>query len=444
MGKLREPLTLLVQNLFPLLLQIMSKLISVPLTEQSATLIREILKSFLATFQITIPPELAAVDVFMIFYKHLITVLEMELPPELLAKTVVDSEIMNRKKSIFWMTKREAIEILYRISHKYGDPKYAESSTKEFSHMIKDKYIGNILEMATKIVKASRDNFIEYTTLNYAIKCLIQGVKNPNTIEIIYPAIPELLTEYIFPQLFVTEANALLWDENPEEFTRQQFDIAEVYLTPRQAGIEMIEHVCTHTDLKGVTTDFHPFLSPLMQFLAKTLVQSLQPGTNTDLRVLDATMFAIGNVSKQIFVYIIYIYIYIYCRYDSLINSVESMLTTYIAPLLKHPIGFIRMRAVWLFDQFHGMRIKDLPALKVTINSIYQLMSDEELPVRVMAANTLHKFLEVKEVPDWLKPELSNLLKLYLKIINELELEELVAGLEVYIYIYIIDLCTNI
>ena len=47
-----------------------------------------------------------------------------------------------------------------------------------------------------------------------------------------------------------------------------------------------------------------------------------------------------------------------------------------------------------------------------------------------MAATSLHKLFDIKGVIEFLKPALKNLLEVYLKLMNEIENEELVSGLE--------------
>ena len=57
-------------------------------------------------------------------------------------------------------------------------------------------------------------------------------------------------------------------------------------------------------------------------------------------------------------------------------------------------------------------------------------MFDTELPVRLTAATSLHKLMHNEECTTLLKPELKNILEIYLKMMTEIDSEELVAALE--------------
>ena len=68
--------------------------------------------------------------------------------------------------------------------------------------------------------------------------------------------------------------------------------------------------------------------------------------------------------------------------------------------------------------------------MQTATNMIYYCLFDKDLPVWVMAATSLHKLFDIKGVIEFLKPALKNLLEVYLKLMNEIENEELVSGLE--------------
>ena len=55
---------------------------------------------------------------------------------------------------------------------------------------------------------------------------------------------------------------------------------------------------------------------------------------------------------------------------------------------------------------------------------------DESLPVKLKAAITLSCLLEYKETIEMLQPELNRILEIYLKLMNEIECEEVFSSLE--------------
>jgi uncharacterized protein YjgD (DUF1641 family) len=57
-------------------------------------------------------------------------------------------------------------------------------------------------------------------------------------------------------------------------------------------------------------------------------------------------------------------------------------------------------------------------------------LHDQDLPVRLTAATSIHKLLYNDIAIEFLKPALKNILEIYLKIMQEIDSEELVSALE--------------
>jgi hypothetical protein len=63
------------------------------------------------------------------------------------------------------------------------------------------------------------------------------------------------------------------------------------------------------------------------------------------------------------------------------------------------------------------------------LNAIYENLNHGDLPVRVFAALALDKLLEHDIAIDFLRPGLESLLKIYLKIMDDMDFDELVKSL---------------
>jgi len=64
------------------------------------------------------------------------------------------------------------------------------------------------------------------------------------------------------------------------------------------------------------------------------------------------------------------------------------------------------------------------------VEAIYQQLFSDSLPVRYDASLALSKMLKNEAALEFLKPALKNLLEVYLKIMEEIDSEELIAALE--------------
>jgi hypothetical protein len=101
----------------------------------------------------------------------------------------------------------------------------------------------------------------------------------------------------------------------------------------------------------------------------------------------------------------------------------------------------MRARACWLYGKFGSMpACFNSPTgqehLKHVLNGIYDNLNHSELPVRVEAALALHKLLCHELSVSFLRPGLEVLLKTYLKIMDDIDFDELVEALKTLVDVY--------
>ena len=91
--------------------------------------------------------------------------------------------------------------------------------------------------------------------------------------------------------------------------------------------------------------------------------------------------------------------------------------------------GPLRSRACWVYHEFY--RIKLSPEhLEAATTGILTCLNDAELPVRLSAATSIHKMLYHKAALQLVQPYLENILGSYLKLMGEIDHEELLSALE--------------
>lgn len=83
-----------------------------------------------------------------------------------------------------------------------------------------------------------------------------------------------------------------------------------------------------------------------------------------------------------------------------------------------------------MYGEFGTFKFKDSNHLKQAVEFIYKQLFDSELPVRLTAATSLHKLMHNDECTSLLKPALKDILQIYLKLMSEIDSEELVSALE--------------
>ena len=115
--------------------------------------------------------------------------------------------------------------------------------------------------------------------------------------------------------------------------------------------------------------------------------------------------------------------------------QMEPMMLQFVVGELQSAQPFLRMRALWMYGELGQFKYKE-EHVKLAIEGIYKCLFDVELPVRLTAATSIHKLLHLEGAAALLKPYLASLLEVYLKLMTEIESEELVSALEELVAFY--------
>jgi len=97
---------------------------------------------------------------------------------------------------------------------------------------------------------------------------------------------------------------------------------------------------------------------------------------------------------------------------------------------------FIRNRAIMVLNSFRKLEYKNIENIKTISDNLFKAISEGDLSHRVNACITAPIFFGHKEIKSILEQHISNILTIYIKIIHEIELEELLIGLEAIIEIF--------
>lgn len=114
----------------------------------------------------------------------------------------------------------------------------------------------------------------------------------------------------------------------------------------------------------------------------------------------------------------------------------EPMLLNNVLHELKSTQPFLQVRACWLYGEFGDFDFNDKEHLKQAIDGIYHNLFSQDLPVRFEAGRAMSKLLDNKVAEEFLKPALGTLLESYLKLISEIDSEEIVSALEKIMTVY--------
>ena len=83
-----------------------------------------------------------------------------------------------------------------------------------------------------------------------------------------------------------------------------------------------------------------------------------------------------------------------------------------------------------MYGEFGDYEFNDQDHIKKAVDGVYKAMFASDLPVRLSAAIAMSKLIKNSTAEEFLKPALANILEVYLKIMNEIDSEELIGALE--------------
>jgi hypothetical protein len=113
-------------------------------------------------------------------------------------------------------------------------------------------------------------------------------------------------------------------------------------------------------------------------------------------------------------------------------------MTTFVLPELRNPQPFLRLRALWMYGEFcNHLKFKEESHMRDIVGLTFEcLHKDPALPVRLAAAISMKELLRNDTACNMLKPHLKEILEAYLKLMTEIESEELVNALEEIVSLY--------
>ena len=132
-------------------------------------------------------------------------------------------------------------------------------------------------------------------------------------------------------------------------------------------------------------------------------------------------------------------------------TNAELMIKQHIFPELSSENGFMKARACWVYGEFASFQFEDEDHLRHALNALYQCLQANELAVRVNAAVSLIRLLDHPAAVEFIRPGLSQVIRIYLKLIDDIDYDELIESLKRIVEVfeeeigpYALDLCQKL
>jgi importin-7 len=318
------------------------------------------------------------------------------------------SEAEQKKLDSKLVCKKWASQILHRFFSRYHDINNLSDNNKTIGVLV-GQFSGLILTGFVNQVFQYGKVYIPELVMNYSFKYLNEAIKWPATCEMLKnmqtadgrAVLAALITDVIIPVMCKSAADEELWQDNAIEFIRREADISRAFYSPACAAGDVLETMCKQG-----------YLQQFLDYLSSSLLLSPVP------LLKEALINAVGTLSSVLL------------DHASLSGRVEAMLQAHVFQDLASPVGFLRARACWAYGRFAAFSFTDPAHQQAALEAVCRLLIDPDLPVRYQAALTVPKILVWKIAKERVAGEISNLLQIYLKMVNEVDSEEIIEALE--------------
>ncbi|RLM79588.1 importin beta-like SAD2 [Panicum miliaceum] len=425
----RIPLYHIVEETFPRLLSIFSKLVQIvnpPI--EVAELIKLICKIFWSSIYLEIPKQLFDPNVFNAWMVLFINLLERPVPVE---GQPIDPEI--RKSWGWWKVKKWTIHILNRLYTRFGDLKLQKPESKAFAQMFQKTHAGKILACHMQLLNAIRTGeYLPDRVINLILQYLTNSVTKNSMYQMMQPQIDILLSEIIFPLMCFNDNDQKLWDEDPHEYVRKGYDIIEDLYSPRTAAMDFVSELVRKRGKNNLQKFIHFIVDIFRRY-------DEAPADLKPYRQKDGALLAIGTLCDKL------------KQTDPYKSELERMLVQHVFPEFSSRVGHLRAKAAWVAGQYAHINFSDPNNFRQAMRCIVSGMCDPDLPVRVDSVFALRSFVEACKDLDEIRPILPQLLDEFFKLMNEVENEDLVFTLETIVdkfgeemAPYALGLCQNL
>ena len=399
MNERRRYLLDLITRFFPKILEILKSLVSFTNVECFAY-VQLILQIYWVSMYIDLHPQQAEAGVLDEWMNCFRIILEHPMG-DLQGKPESEESEKIQEKLPQWMCKKWAVQIVHRFFTRYFNLTHLKEPNLFAGQHFQGNWATEFFKVIIPQLFQVKDKFIPSLLLNYYLKYACQSVKFLPTFRLFDEnSISHLMVNVIMPVLYRVQSDDELWRENPIEFIRKEADLGKAYYSPKSSAIDLLLTLCE----KGILVKFFEYIAREVQ----------QPA---DLLRKEVTLLVLGSMSEQI-------------KNNSIKTRIEALLTEFVFPEFSNQVGFLRARAAWVYSRFSYLSFETPNFKALGLEAVCKLLIDPELPVRYEAALALPKLLKWDISKGRLGGELKSLLEIYLKLVNEIDSEDVVEALE--------------
>lgn len=422
----RLPLHQIIHNCFPVLEQLMTNILPLN-SEEAAHCMRLTLKILWSSTSYALPPanpfemppsdgkSFPPVRDMNLWFNFISEIMNKVLPEasEGLEPVGQPVEIDQRKQWPWWKLKKWAARIMSQYIQRYGNPRYCDGQFKVFSEQFRNvtsvTWLGPAMNnLAIKATGGFITDDVHRMCLSYVASC----VEMSPPYKAMKPHIEYILFSVVFPTMCLTDADLVMFSEEPVEFVRKVYDPLGDWLDPFVAATNLLQALTRYRQKDT--------LPKMIQFVQTALTEfhSLDPSMR-DYRKKDACLATIAVMTK------------ILQESKDYNDYLAPFLTTFVLPEFDSPVAFLRSRACWVIEYFgdFNWEMNDGAVLQAVLKGLLKGLRDPALPVQAAAACSSKVLIELEAAKPFIQPILPELIGEIFRIMDEVENESVLDSL---------------
>ncbi|CAG9461067.1 unnamed protein product [Pedinophyceae sp. YPF-701] len=404
--------------LMPRMLELAKHLMQSASSTKHIDMLRIILKSFVSLCYSSSPQTLVRDGSLVQWLQLALAALKLPVPTE-----GQPEDPDERAKWCWWKLKKWAMQVAVRFYSRHSSESVGQPRTQEekaeaelWNEQCMVPFLEAFMEQAAAL---SQGAYISprctNLTLVFLTKCLSRG----NAFAVMKPHIEALVLQVAFPLLAFNDSDAVLWEEDPQEYIRKGNDVIEEFYSDRNAAASFLQDVAEKRGKAAMPALMRQIVEIFKAHESATAVGNVPVQV---ARAMDGALLAVGSLSSYL------------RKKKQYKDSLEPMLQQYVLPCFQSQYGHLRAKACWVAGSFADLKFPEGVGVGRTFGAMMSAtvnaMSDPEMPVRVEACMSARCFLEEVEDVSVLKPAVPQLLQSILQLMSQVEHEDLVVTIE--------------
>ena len=393
--------------------------------------IYKILKIFFKSFQGDITPLFLKDENYEQWSNIILTII----------KNPISNENLNNSKNIFWKLRRICFQIITRIYQKYS---YIQNKSLETFHkFLLEKYVPQYFQVIKTIYEniESNKNYID----DYCLTCIYNFFSNMIQRKNSEDKVIQLfinndkLKEQIIKDAMITLEDLDSWVNDPKNYIIKQTNDIGSFFTKRHFSYKILNSLMSYkSNKKKSPPDFYMnYLTFLSEILKKNQQCQIEENNNiiSKYNIINNQSFITNpnnikhNLIKESILYLIESNEDLVMKYSK--NIFEDLVENYILPELQSPIELMREKSMKFILEFKNYKYKNEKLINsITTQIINLLQNDNYLQVKIYSALVTSYLISQENTRTLLKGNIKLLLPIYLKLMEETDLEDIIECLQ--------------